>query len=284
MPFCTNCGEKVEEGTKFCTKCGAKIENSESGGFNAQNQRFNNQSQAYNRVYSDDVFRKFFSEIWKMIKGMMTAPKTTICTVSKEISQKTTYIFGAILAVIYAFLNMWILDSVVEKFESSINSASLNQIPFVGSINIDISDMISFSSIFFFFLFLYIIVGIIVFGTTLILGRGIFKIKYDKTITILNMYILASIPAVAGVFGAAIFSYVSIEISLLFILAGGLFAVLSFYSGIKEEFKVLDDKMIYGMILIAVVLCIGIYIYTRAFGFSFINRNNTNEILNNILR
>lgn len=278
MSFCSKCGSEILDGVVFCGNCGAKQYGENT--YPQENIQYPTSpppSLAVLSINTQDISHHL-KETLAIIWNMFIKPVSTIKNLVQTLDQKSTIIVAVLFALIQGLLSLWKLQSIISTFDKTIANFSTKLSTSVGSImnpilggsldssgNGDITGIITFwnqvkqlmkipyDKVFLHGIILYLIVVGILFLGIFVTAKLLSKAPVN-TLNIGKVVILAIIPAIGGEFLSIIFSYFSSSLGILVLLLGILVSFTTLIMNIKEAVEVEDDKLVYALAVVFLIV------------------------------
>ena len=252
MAFCSNCGNKLEEGDQFCGKCGSLNGNAAVEKSMGQTASSSMQASVKSTAFDGDSIKRYFGEIWSVAKGMIVAPGTTIVKAGEVLSKEACFIMFGLMAIVQGILSIWSISAV----NGSVNS-QLSKMPFIGGLMGGLK--LPYFKMFLGSTFTLLVAGAALFGALYLIGKSLFKAEV-KPLNVLKIVVASFVPYLAAVLVQILLSYISVAIALVPMMFGILVSIISLYEGVKQEFKLTTDKTIILIAISYLIMIIAIYI------------------------
>lgn len=274
MLFCSKCGSEILDGSVFCGNCGAK---QQDGNIDSQPNIKDPIVLAVPSINSKDI-NNYLKQTIAIIWNMSIKPVSTIKSLVNTLDQKSTIIVAVLFALIQGILSSWRLKSIISAFDEIIANFATNLSSSMGSIMSPIlgADLNSFNNgdltgitngynqakqlisipydkVFLHGIILYLIVVGILFLGIFVTAKLLSKAPVN-TLNIGKVVILAIIPAICGEFLSIIFSYFSSSLGIFVLLLGILTSFTTLIMNIKEAVEVEDDKLVYALAVLFIIV------------------------------
>lgn len=237
MAFCRQCAAQLADDDMFCTVCGAS-----QGAPGGPIPMPRASAQPNERV----------NEIIKTASGMLSKPVSTIRSVT-GIEFPSMAILGGIIAVVTGLLVIWMIGAVGD-FASDL-------LPF-GSSHSSFTSDLPWGKIFAYSLFGMIVIISALFLGMLAVGKLMLKSSAPAS-QYVNVAIASTIPTVAALAIAILFSYIYLPIGVLVFDLGTIVTIICVYMGLKEISFGEDDFLVWGMALVFVVYYLVLYLFGK---------------------
>lgn len=306
MLFCSKCGSELLDGSVFCGNCGAR---QQEVNIDSQQSIQSPIVLAIPSINAKDI-NNHLKQILTIIWNMVIKPVSTIKNLVNTLDQKSTIIVAVLFALIQGILSVWKLQSMISAVEEIIAnfgtklSTSMGSImsPLLGNnynslINGDSLGIttaynqakqlikIPYGKVFLQGVILYlIIVGILFLG--IFIAAKLLSKAPANTLNIGKVVILAIIPAIGGEFLSIIFSYFSASLGIIVLLLGIFASFTTLIMNIKEAVEIEDDKLVYVLSVIFLIVIAGSLFAIYKFIIIDINsiKNSMMNQLGNVLK
>lgn len=232
MAFCRQCGQQIKDGDPFCTLCGA-----------SQNGSTPKASMAVNNDRINDIIN--------IVLGMLLKPISTIRTVCR-LEFTSFAILGGAIAVLTGLLAMWMTSAIGNFIMDIIGFGSFSSI----------RGEIPWGQIFAYSLISTLAVMLGQYLGMFLIGKLMFKSESAST-PYLNVAVASSVPTTAAMIIAIILAYIYTPLGLLVLYLGMMVSLVCVYFGTKQIVNGDDDKLVYALPLIYLIMYIVLYLVTR---------------------
>ena len=240
--FCTNCGNKLEDGAKFCDKCGCAIDNGDLDNSITSIVKYEKES-------STASFKDIITEIFGEFLSIIKSPLNTV----KELKNKNnvSYIGIAVLAFIITVINSILINSAMFRgttgnyIESMIHRA----------LSITTTSIIITS------LILNIIIVAVSIGLLFLLVNKIFKNNEfsvsDSLKTIVTGYAYSKVI----IFIAALLAFINMQCTTVLSLVAVVSNIIIVFHALNENNYESGSKNLYAILIMYIIIGIIYWIF-----------------------
>ena len=262
MYFCVNCGNRIENEKDLCNICGTDmkkiIEAKENIDFIAVESNRGDMGKA-------------LDEMKKMAKEMITSPITALEEFSAKASNKVAVLIMIIIGIITSLLNIWVfkallgfVNNIKKNFDDlGLNRNNINSIIPKDDITVLLNRLFQQNKIrilaysISFYIISILIISLILFA---VWKYGLKKqVCYGK---VMRGFIIASVPYVLLKALAITASYISLGLSMFFIIMALGSLIIFIYNTLKISLEIEDNKnviitpIIVSILVLAVIILI----------------------------
>lgn len=254
MAYCSKCGEKLEEGDIYCPNCGTKnIELDDNINIKSKN------TQAIN-------VNANFKIIANILIGMFLKPITTAKKFINETKKDIVIILTAFLVIIQGLLGIWrvsqivlsinnIIENITQKIVEIVNliqpgnSSNVISSNEMNDLTNEIDKIKSFIKIPYGEIFLQncalILISILIIFITICVASTLLSKKTPQKFKYYKTALIITVPTLYFEFFSIIFSYLSINLGLVFSLFGLIVSLICFAMVINESLVVPENYILF---------------------------------------
>ena len=265
MPYCYNCGEKIDIKDRKCDKCSYPIGHVVTA----------HDDGIYTVKRKSNAFIRGIKESLQFVFGMMKAPIDNIMTASKNMRNTISFGVLGLLLMVNGALFVWIaklIEAVIKRVIEKPKEPGV-----MGAYSADlggISSLVSFNygKAFFNGVILLAIVAILQFALLYFISKYVFKAKVNH-FSIWKISISAFIPYFSSVIVAFILRYFNGSLALLVLVLGLAASAVCLYKALEQELSLSCNKVMltmlgsYGIWFIVVTIVVKYNIDATVTGF-----------------